>query len=143
MEVNGRPNLPGALSVRCGIDLPLMTYHHLVAGRSDGRRGTAQGSLDQRRHRPQVCRRSVGAGGALPSEGPQPCSRGGLRGRHRGLRPVSDQDAPCGSGPTRSARPLRVLVVAASAKAAKYLWSRPDLADIADNHIDGSSDLGE
>jgi predicted ATP-grasp superfamily ATP-dependent carboligase len=32
MEVNGRPNLSGALAVHCGVDFPLMTYHHLVAG---------------------------------------------------------------------------------------------------------------
>ncbi len=32
MEVNGRPNLSGALAVRCGVDFPLLTYRHLVAG---------------------------------------------------------------------------------------------------------------
>jgi len=32
MEVNGRPNLSGALAAHCGVDFPLMTYNHLVAG---------------------------------------------------------------------------------------------------------------
>jgi len=32
MEVNGRPNMSGALAVRCGVDFPLMTYRHLVDG---------------------------------------------------------------------------------------------------------------
>ncbi len=30
MEVNGRPNMSGWLSVRCGIDFPYLTYSHLV-----------------------------------------------------------------------------------------------------------------
>jgi D-aspartate ligase len=32
MEVNGRPNMSGALAVRCGVDFPLLTYRHLVDG---------------------------------------------------------------------------------------------------------------
>jgi predicted ATP-grasp superfamily ATP-dependent carboligase len=32
MEVNGRPNMSGLLSMRCGADFPLMTYRHLVFG---------------------------------------------------------------------------------------------------------------
>ncbi|MGI9002298.1 MAG: hypothetical protein ACR2GH_11600 [Pseudonocardia sp.] len=32
MEVNGRPNMSGALAVRCGVDFPLMGYRHLVDG---------------------------------------------------------------------------------------------------------------
>src|SRR5207249_9127600 len=32
MEVNGRPNMSGALAVRCGIDFPLIAYRHLVHG---------------------------------------------------------------------------------------------------------------
>lgn len=32
MEVNGRHNMSGALAVRCGVDFPLLTYRHLVAG---------------------------------------------------------------------------------------------------------------
>lgn len=32
MEVNGRPNMSGALAVACGVDFPLMTYRHLVNG---------------------------------------------------------------------------------------------------------------
>ncbi len=32
MEVNGRPNMSGALAVRCGIDFPLLAYRHLVHG---------------------------------------------------------------------------------------------------------------
>ena len=32
MEVNGRPNMSGALAVHCGVDFPLMTYRHLVHG---------------------------------------------------------------------------------------------------------------
>lgn len=32
MEVNGRPNMSGALAVRCGLDFPLLTYRHLVTG---------------------------------------------------------------------------------------------------------------
>jgi D-aspartate ligase len=32
MEVNGRPNMSGMLSVRCGVDFPLMTYRHLCFG---------------------------------------------------------------------------------------------------------------
>jgi predicted ATP-grasp superfamily ATP-dependent carboligase len=32
MEVNGRPNMSGGLSTRCGVDFPLITYRHLVAG---------------------------------------------------------------------------------------------------------------
>jgi predicted ATP-grasp superfamily ATP-dependent carboligase len=32
MEVNGRPNMSGALAVRCGLDFPLLTYRHLVNG---------------------------------------------------------------------------------------------------------------
>jgi D-aspartate ligase len=31
MEVNGRPNMSGLLSVRCGVDFPLITYRHLLA----------------------------------------------------------------------------------------------------------------
>ncbi len=33
MEVNGRPNMSGWLSVRCGTDFPLIMYRHLVEGR--------------------------------------------------------------------------------------------------------------
>jgi D-aspartate ligase len=32
MEVNGRPNMSGLLSIRCGVDFPLITYRHLLAG---------------------------------------------------------------------------------------------------------------
>jgi D-aspartate ligase len=32
MEVNGRPNMSGALAVRCGVDFPLLAYRHLVDG---------------------------------------------------------------------------------------------------------------
>jgi predicted ATP-grasp superfamily ATP-dependent carboligase len=32
MEVNGRPNMSGALAVRCGVDFPLLAYRHLVNG---------------------------------------------------------------------------------------------------------------
>jgi D-aspartate ligase len=32
MEVNGRPNMSGLLSVRCGPDFPLVTYSHLMRG---------------------------------------------------------------------------------------------------------------
>lgn len=32
MEVNGRPNMSGALAVHCGVDFPQMTYRHLVDG---------------------------------------------------------------------------------------------------------------
>lgn len=32
MEVNGRPNMSGALAVRCGVDFPLLAYRHLVHG---------------------------------------------------------------------------------------------------------------
>jgi predicted ATP-grasp superfamily ATP-dependent carboligase len=32
MEVNGRPNMSGALAVRCGVDFPLLTFRHLVEG---------------------------------------------------------------------------------------------------------------
>lgn len=32
MEVNGRPNMSGALAVACGVDFPLLTYRHLVDG---------------------------------------------------------------------------------------------------------------
>jgi predicted ATP-grasp superfamily ATP-dependent carboligase len=32
MEVNGRPNMSGALAVHCGVDFPLLTYRHLVEG---------------------------------------------------------------------------------------------------------------
>jgi D-aspartate ligase len=32
MEVNGRPNMSGLLSTRCGVDFPLITYRHLLAG---------------------------------------------------------------------------------------------------------------
>jgi D-aspartate ligase len=32
MEVNGRPNMSGLLSIRCGIDFPLLTYRHVVLG---------------------------------------------------------------------------------------------------------------
>ena len=32
MEVNGRPNMSGALAVRCGVDFPLLTFRHLVNG---------------------------------------------------------------------------------------------------------------
>lgn len=32
MEVNGRPNMSGALAVRCGVDFPLIAYRHLVHG---------------------------------------------------------------------------------------------------------------
>ncbi|MGE3285925.1 MAG: ATP-grasp domain-containing protein [Pseudonocardia sp.] len=35
MEVNGRPNMSGALAVACGVDFPLLTYRHLVEGRVD------------------------------------------------------------------------------------------------------------
>ncbi len=32
MEVNGRPNMSGMLSIRCGVDFPLITYRHLCSG---------------------------------------------------------------------------------------------------------------
>jgi predicted ATP-grasp superfamily ATP-dependent carboligase len=32
MEVNGRPNMSGALAVACGVDFPLLAYRHLVDG---------------------------------------------------------------------------------------------------------------
>lgn len=32
LDVNGRPNLSGALAIRCGIDFPLLQYRHLVQG---------------------------------------------------------------------------------------------------------------
>lgn len=43
MEVNGRPNMSGALAVRCGVDFPLMTYRHLVAGIAPSRTTWAEG----------------------------------------------------------------------------------------------------
>jgi len=30
MEVNGRPNMSGWLSIRCGVNFPLLTYRHLL-----------------------------------------------------------------------------------------------------------------
>jgi D-aspartate ligase len=42
MEVNGRPNMSGLLSVRCGADFPLMTYRHLVFGEPPSRRSSRQ-----------------------------------------------------------------------------------------------------
>jgi D-aspartate ligase len=36
MEVNGRPNMSGLLSVRCGVDFPLMTYRHLCFDQPPG-----------------------------------------------------------------------------------------------------------
>lgn len=43
MEVNGRPNMSGALAVRCGVDFPLMSYRHLVTGTPPSAVGWADG----------------------------------------------------------------------------------------------------
>ena len=61
MEVNGRPNLSGALAVHCGVDFPLMTHHHLVAGVASTAVEARHGVFWIEDGRPQVCRRSVAA----------------------------------------------------------------------------------
>lgn len=43
LEVNGRPNMSGWLSVRCGVDFPWMTYRHLVDRELPGRHRAKEG----------------------------------------------------------------------------------------------------
>jgi D-aspartate ligase len=45
MEVNGRPNMSGRLSTHCGVDFPLITYGHLLAGELPNPRPAAPGTV--------------------------------------------------------------------------------------------------
>jgi predicted ATP-grasp superfamily ATP-dependent carboligase len=43
MEINARHNMSSSLSVRCGMDFPLMQYQHLMEGRRPQGAAAAQG----------------------------------------------------------------------------------------------------